>query len=218
MRKYNINALFIIVMISTIAAIFGYGNHKSFKAAQSLNHKLDSLNVKSAEIEAIRKTITIAYPNVGKDEAIVYAYMFYNISSKYKNVDPIAFAALIKIESGWNPTLVSSKECRGMTQLQSSTAEAMCKQLGIEYKKGVTEWNDVLNIILGLNYFSSRYESHNLSYAIKSYIGGDGFSNATSSNKAYIERYSNDFINEYRKLYYIHKGVQYEASLLKKLL
>jgi soluble lytic murein transglycosylase-like protein len=176
--------------------------------------ELDSLKAYPNELSQISKTITVAYPVVSDIEAKYYAKIFYDISKQYK-VDMPSFLALIKIESGWNPTLISSRKCRGLTQVSVAAATDECKKLGIEYKEGVTEWSDIANILIGLDYFSSRFQKSGCEYAIKSYIGGDGFKSATGANKEYIDRYTKEFMVEYVRVGYIYKGVKYD-ELIKK--
>ena len=177
----------------------------------SSNKKLDSIQNYFNELDIIKKTIIISYPVVSEVEAKYYSYIFYNISQQYK-VDFAAFPALIRIESNWNPTLVSSRKCRGLTQIASATASDGCRQFNVDYKEGVTEWNDILNVIIGLDYFSLRYKKNGLEYAIRSYIGGDGFRNAAGDNKIYIEKYTKEFMGEFTKVSYINKGVRYDAE------
>ena len=174
-------------------------------------NRLDSLNTYFNELDIISKTINISYPVVSEVEAKYYAKIFYDISKQY-NIDISAFPALIRIESNWNPTLISSKKCRGLTQIASVTAADGCKKFNINYKEGTTEWNEIINVVIGLDYFSSRYQRKGLDYAIRSYIGGDGFNEASEKNSEYIEKYTKEFYQEYKKVNYIHKGVEYELS------
>jgi Transglycosylase SLT domain len=204
----------ILAVLLMLLSLYISNNSNITKITNTKLLKLDSLVTYSQNINIISKTIIISNPTVPEIEAKYYAIIFYDISHKY-NIDVTSFIALIHIESNWSPVLTSNKNCKGLTQISKLTEIDECSKLGINYKENVTEWDDIANILIGLDYFASRYQKSGLDYAIKAYVGGDNYKQASSINGAYIDKYTKDFTIEYIKTKYIYHGVEYELGYKK---
>lgn len=118
---------------------------------------------------------------------IVYASVYFTLNrnheqfipliekySKEVGLDEELVAAIIKVESGFNPKAKSNMDAVGLMQLLPDTAKWMAEKLEIEFSE-----EDLLdpekNIRLGTNYFKylfDMYKSEDL--AILAYNGGLG--------------------------------------------
>lgn len=182
--------------------------HNSECKIKQLENKIDSLKNFHSTIEVMAKTLQIEY-NISLPMAKYSSYIFYDFSQKYKLPWEI-YASCVKIESGWNPTLVSSSKARGLMQLIEGTAKARAAKLGIKYSVGVTEWNDIENMVMGCDYLSEGYDTSN---GFKKYIGGENWKQTTDSKHVEtMDKYSLDAKIEFRKLELIYKGLLYEEK------
>jgi hypothetical protein len=181
--------------------------------------ELDSIYAEQDTLAYIQKMMLVAYPQLSKWEVRYYAPIFRDFCKTYKVPAPL-MVSIIGIESQWNPTLTSRAGCKGLGQLLPSTAEIECRKLGIDYTPNVTEWTDVVNLVVSLNYFCSKYEKNGREYAIKSYVGGPAYKKTTGKNAEYISYYNNlvekeakkvkNILHESNKLMYVYRGVIYE--------
>lgn len=188
---------------------------------ESLTKSLDSLKQIETEKQIINKTLRVAYPQLSEFEGKYYAEIFYDFCYVRYRVPFTIPAAIFGIESGWNPTLISKAKCRGLGQLGSSAAAEGCGRYGISYLEGYTEWNDILNVALSLDYFCKKFEAKGDSFAIRAYVGGDTWQKAVpgGDRDKYIKSYTKsiaekeDIIKkvlvETTKLTYINNGVLY---------
>lgn len=183
----------------------GFNRHRVRRVRE-----LDSLS-SSCNEETTRRLIAtslIAAYNGRRDghlsffEAYPYASLFQEYSKHYK-IDWEVYGALIWVESQYDPSRKSNRNCKGMSQLSESTAKAMACSLGIFYERDRTVWNDMLNITLGLCYLSKSIKKYNVKRGLKIYIGGEGFSETNSD----VIQYWGAVYNEYLRLQFIHKGV-----------
>ena len=163
--------------------------------------KIDSL-------QFIQKTLGVAY-GLSESEQIMYAKLFKNYAG---NEWPLV-AAVIQIESKYNPTLSSSSKARGLMQLLEGTMQEQCTKLNISYKENVTIWNEAINIRCGIAYlFESKnggLELNTTEIMVKRYIGGITYIRAEKGGERekVINDYYNAVMREYVKLQFIYKGV-----------
>ncbi|BDU50599.1 lytic transglycosylase domain-containing protein [Haliovirga abyssi] len=126
------------------------------------------------------------------------------ISEKY-NVERISILALIKAESNFRETAISSKGAVGMMQLMPSTAKWIAKKRGIKF-----DINDLYkyktNIEIGVIYYKYLYEN----------LNGD-FEKILAAYNAGISRIENEQwkkISETRKYVWKVKIYRFFYSLL----
>lgn len=184
-----------------------------------LKKDYDNLFSKLDSIYRIKNSLLISYPKqkikdngkyiligLTEFEANIYSYSFYQLAKKYK-IDWEIIASLVWVESRFNPTLESSKNCKGLTQLKENTAKAQAKKMGIPFLKKVL-WHDLNNLEIGINYFCDvSFDNKYYEYMAKRYVGGPKFYKyKLQKTKEYIEYYKNLIMNEYNKLKYIYKG------------
>jgi soluble lytic murein transglycosylase-like protein len=144
--------------------------------------------------------------------------MFDEFSKKF-NIPWEVYPALIRIETNFNPTLMSKAGAKGISQVMVATAKEECSKLNIQFTDA-TLWNEILNLTIGLSYFSEGYkecvgdldQQRALVHAIKRYCGGPGYSKGTDSSKAYVGEYKTTVWEEYTRLSYVFKGVLYSRN------
>jgi hypothetical protein len=230
MRK--ILNIVIPIIIITIAAFAGFkffcivSDYGDYLA--KMENDLDSLKTIQKDKQIIKQTMMIEYPQLSEFEGDAYAELFYSFCYERYKVSWTIPAAIIGIESGWNPTLISAKKCRGLGQLSSAAANEGCSKYGISYSEGYTEWNDVLNLALSLDYYCKKDTARGDSFAIRAYVGGDTWPAAVpeGDRDKYIKSYAKDvaekeakiskILAEQKRLMYINKGAAYEYGVLKR--
>jgi soluble lytic murein transglycosylase-like protein len=172
-------------------------------------------------IDVMERTLLLVYNHISKYEAHYFSIIFDDFSEK-NGVPWTAYAALVRIESNFNPTTVSPARCKGLTQCKESTAKEVAEKLGITYNDA-TLWNDILNVIIGLTYFSDGFKERKdslgideaLKHAMKRYCGGPGYQRINFESKIYVGEYKSTLWQEYVRLSYVYKGVLYEAQKKK---
>lgn len=176
---------------------------------------------------AIKKALLISYPKtVVKDrsgkkerdiligvtdfEAEVYAFIFTTLAEKY-GVDWEALAALIWVESRFNPTLTSSSDAKGLAQLLEPTAKETAKREGIPYVENHVVWNDLNSLELGVSYFCRGVvlgDTVDYEKMYKGYVGGDNYARLKKpDNVQYVKYYYSLSTRECQKIHYIFKGL-----------
>lgn len=172
----------------------------------------------------IAATLSKAYPQLSKYETIAYAQIIYHFTCEKYAIPFEEPCAIIQIETGWDPTLVSISKCRGLGQLSTAAAAESAAKINIDYLPGITEWRDIDNLALSLEYYCSRRENGTAESATKSYIGGDTWKKAASGGdrEKVINQYDKSvgverlrikkIMAEVEKLKYIKGGVIYYAE------
>lgn len=91
------------------------------------------------------------------------------------NVEPYLVMAIIKTESNFNKTAVSSKEAKGLMQIMDSTAEDIKSKIDTDID--ITDiYDEKVNITLGCKYISTLIEKYSGNYylAVCAYNAGMG--------------------------------------------
>ncbi len=107
-----------------------------------------------------------------------YEHIAKNAAS-YK-VDPYLVAAVIKVESKFDPDAVSSQGARGLMQIMPATGVWAAEQLGLEnFEEGML-FDPMINIQIGTWYLAnlSREFDDKLPLVIAAYNGGRGTVNS----------------------------------------
>jgi len=113
-------------------------------------------------------TASFFYPFSYRQEICYY-------SNRYQ-LDPSLVAAVIKVESGFQPEALSPKGARGLMQIMPSTAEWIAEMKGIETHCVDMLYNPSYNLHLGtwyLSYLLERFD-YDLPKALAAYNGGQG--------------------------------------------
>jgi len=213
-------------------AVVGSGVYRGYLWCRSYHQDHEHLkkqvaaNVASKKhIRDIEKTLKVNYEFLSKYEAHYYALIYNDFSQAYETPWEI-YAALVRIESNFDPTQKSDKDAKGMVQIIESTGKIMASKMGLRYKEGETLWNDLLNMMIGFTYFSEGYldrlndgatKDEALQHAIRRYLGGSGYekqpknpsspTNHGKEKRVYISEYNITVWQEYKKLQYVFKGV-----------
>lgn len=110
---------------------------------------------------------------------LYYPYRYRQIietNAKRYGVDPLLVAAVMRVESKYNPDAVSSKGAMGLMQIMPSTADWIAAQVGIEELTAEMIMDPEINIQLGTWYLanlSKEFEGR-LDVVIAAYNGGRG--------------------------------------------
>jgi len=166
------------------------------------------------------KTLVVAY-NISTYEARYYSTVFYEFSDKY-DVPWEIYPALIRIESNFKPGLRSSKGAKGLMQILEGTGRDVARKIGVNFIPEETLWNETLNLVIGMTYLTdaikrdtTESDSSALAHGIKTYLGGPDYvkalKEASGENAKYIGVYKSTVWDEYTKLRYIYKGVQFQG-------
>lgn len=187
------------------------------------NPELDRRIERETKLKNIERTVLERYPFLSEMEVHYYSIFFLEFSEKY-DLPWEVLAALVRVESNFDPSQKSSKGAKGMTQVIEETGKKVALDLGIRYEEGKTLWNDFLNMIIGFTYFGQTYEAkiqaggtvdEAIREAIGTYIGGPDFRQKTNGNKVYVMEYSTTVYQEYRTLAWMFKGVCAEVDSLE---
>ncbi|WP_448575627.1 lytic transglycosylase domain-containing protein [Thermomicrobium sp.] len=97
-------------------------------------------------------------------------------ASERFGIDPLLLAALIRQESGFEPTAVSPAGARGLTQVMPETAAALARQLGFPNWDPADAFRPQTSIVLGAAELAQRLRqfSGDLVLALASYNAGPG--------------------------------------------
>ncbi|MDW7652308.1 MAG: lytic transglycosylase domain-containing protein [Bacillota bacterium] len=127
----------------------------------------------------VMTTLLLAFwrtPQVGR---LLYPYSYREIieenAAEY-GVDPLLVAAVIRVESKYDPDAVSPRGALGLMQLMPATAEWIAPQVGIDTLTEEMLLDPKVNIKLGTWYLANLSEefSANLDVVLASYNGGRG--------------------------------------------
>lgn len=198
---------------------------KRRKESSNLNAQIEDCNRKTRLRRDIERTLSVSYEFLSKYEVRSYADMFCHFSDE-TGIPWEMFAAIVRIESNFDPTQKSDKGAIGMTQVLESTGKATANRMGVRFKDGTTLWNDVINMAIGFTYFAEGYQQHliecsdtveALHFAICRYLAGTAAASSmvkkskSSSGgmevRQYVSEYNETIWQEYRKLHFTFKGV-----------
>lgn len=173
---------------------------------------VEKIKNEEMELRSIEKTLKMAY-SLNRFESRYYAYIFKDLSEE-ENIPWQLIAAVIWIESKYDPSATSIANCKGLMQLKDKTAKEVCESVNVRYYGNIV-WNDIMNIVLGSHYLASDYHKKGLEWALKKYVGGPKIKKAGES-KRYENWYKGRVKGEYIKLKYIHKGIILENKQINK--
>ena len=191
-----------------ILSFMGSYNYKLSAENRALSNNLLKYEERDRRLENMQKAILVSY-NLTTYEARYYSFIFDDFSRKY-NIPWEVFPALIKIESNFNPGVLSKEHAKGLTQVLEATGRIQANKMGIPFTEG-TLWNSVLNIVIGFDYFSEGYaekvkgttQDSALKHAMRRYVGGPGYISVNSE----IKEYKISLWDEYQRVSYVYKGI-----------
>lgn len=220
-------------------AVTGYGGYCGYLWCKAYHTEHQRLQAQVASniadkkyIRDIEQTLKVNYEFLSKYECHYYGLIFNDFGKAY-DVPWEVYAALVRIESNFDPTQKSDMDAKGMTQILESTGKTMAAKLDINYTENKTVWYDLTNTILGLSYFSEGYRhklnegatrDEALQHAIKRYLGGSGYASEPKKppsptahgrvKRIYVSEYNITVWQEYKKLQYVFKGVCADTTSL----
>jgi Transglycosylase SLT domain len=213
--KYTINLVILAIMILIglsigMIMIYSVKQQNTNRNITVLKTKIDSLSVykeKELKLRNMEKALLICY-DISSYEAHYYSIIYDDFATKY-NIPWQIYPAIIRIESNFDPTLLSPKKAKGIAQVLDGTGKTIATKLGINYVPTETLWNDLLCQIIGFTYLSEAIKSKGLDNGVKCYIGGIGFDKGRKD----IGEYRTTVLKEFEKLKYIYLGVVKEGEL-----
>lgn len=110
--------------------------------------------------------------------------VLYQCAGDYK-LDPLLVAAVISVESSFNPVATSPKQAMGLMQIMPATAYELAAELGMAVVNEEEFYDPDVNIRLGYYYLAklSREFNGNMIFALAAYNAG--LTNAKTWAKAY---------------------------------
>lgn len=132
--------------------------------------------VVSKEPTRIANTLLSTYPYLkmwGPDVLYYWSCIIYDQCQRYGMPWELVVAK-INCESGFNPKAISEMNAKGIAQMLDSTGAMTARELGITFVPGVTLYNDVSAMIMGIRYLYKGYKSENYDEdnTFKCYYGG----------------------------------------------
>lgn len=219
-EKFKINNILVLILLIAAIGIISTGvtwailhNKHKGDIKTLIEQKEKELGIskcyiiKEYRLECMIKTLMIAY-KLSKWESYYMCIMFDDFSIKYEIPWEI-FPAIIRVESNFNPSAKSPKDCFGLMQLKKSTAKEIADRLGIRFNDK-TVWNDFVNIILGSTYLCTLADKGDLKGGVKGYLGGPDYKKSIKSNhdtRKYVREYKTTVMSEYEKLSLMFRGV-----------
>lgn len=95
--------------------------------------------------------------------------------AKLNGVDPLFLAALIRLESLWDPAAVSVADARGLTQVIPPTGEAIARSLGVPGFRVADLHRPAVSLRFGTWYFAQHLRRFGSAHqALAAYNGGSG--------------------------------------------
>ena len=164
--------------------------------------------ITTERIKSMTKTLMVAY-NLDKWMAHYLSVIFNDFSDAY-NIPWEIYASIVRIESGFKTTLVSSKGAKGVMQILESTGKGVASSIDLPYVESQTLWNEIHNLCLGCTYLSENIKKSGLEGGVKSYLGGPAYLKTIQSNgdhRTYISEYKSSVWVEFKKLSYIYRGI-----------
>jgi hypothetical protein len=194
---------------------------KIVKLIKEIEYLKGEKKARDQRIDMMEKTMVLVYNNLSAYEAHYYSIIYDDFYQK-DSVPWEAYASLARIESNFNPTVMSSARCKGIYQLKDSTAKGVAKKLDIAYNE-TTLWNEFLNTVLGLTYFGEGFKEKKdslgveeaLKHAMKRYCGGPAYQIQNPESRRYVGEYKTSLWQEYTRLSYVYKGMLYDAGIRK---
>ena len=144
--------------------------------------------------------------DISQYEAHYYCIIYDDFATKY-GIPWEIYPAVIRIESNFDPTVLSPKGAKGIAQVIEGTGKATADKMGIVYKPMSTLWNDLLCQLIGFTYLSEAIKKKGFEDGIKCYVGGLGF----DAGRKDIGEYRTTVRKEYDRLSYVYKGVLYDS-------
>ena len=210
----------IIVVLVVFSIIFSiYRSYRGiYLENQRISSKLQNYESKEFRLNSMQKTVEVLY-DITPYEAKYYSIIFDDFSQKY-NLPWEAYPALIRIESNFNPGIMSKSRAKGLTQVMEVTGKTQAEKLGIPYND-YTLWNSILNMIIGFNFFSEGYaekidsvsQDEALKHAMKRYCGGPGYMKSNPDARLYVKEYKMTLWDEYLRVSYVYKGLMYDQMI-----
>ncbi len=164
--------------------------------------------------KCISLTLQLAY-DLSEWESFCYATIFDEFSLLYKTHWEL-YAALIRVETNFNPTRKSGKDCKGLMQIKESTGKEVAKKLDIKFREGQSLWNEFINIAIGSTYLSDFVNKRGVHGGIKSYLGGPDYKKSVQKKAEtfkYVGEYKTRVSEEYDQLRYMFRGIVDEHSI-----
>lgn len=218
-KIYRIIAV-IFIFLSFFLFFYAYYYYREFGRLSNITEKLKELEDKDKNYtlreqrqQTMTKTLMIVY-GLSKWEAHYYSIIFDDFSRKF-DIPWEIYPAIIRVESNFKCTVVSSKGAKGIMQILETTGEIISKEIGINYIKGETLWNDLCNLIIGCYYLSIYINEKGLDSGVQSYLGGPAYLKSAKSNAdvfKYLGEYKTTVGKEYKILSYMYRGIVAELG------
>lgn len=170
--------------------------------------RADRLEKEEARIVDMAKALRVLY-YVSDPEAEMLAREFRRAESDSARWE--LYAAVCRVESGFNPTLTSRANCKGLMQLSDSTAVHYAPMAGAVWRPGWSPWADALNVRVGCIYLRELVVKFGEEIGVKMYVAGEPRikrSPGMPEAGVYLAR----VMEEKTKLKYVYAGIRAERN------
>jgi len=148
------------------------------KEIDSIKFELDYYQSHELKRKNMERALLLCY-NISQYEAHYWSIVYDDFSDKYKTPWEL-YPAITRIESNFNPLLISDMNAMGMLQTLRATAIGVAKRIGIKYND-TTPYNALLSQIIGFTYLSEIIQKSGIDEGIRSYIEGPDGKNCTTA-------------------------------------
>ena len=221
-NKYRLLFLMVLVYLTLVSYKYGSDFVNDFNSMREERDQLinyqKTVSDRNMDFLNMKRTLNERYGFLSKYEVHYYAIIFRDFAEQYE-IPWTVLAALVRVESNFDPSLKSPVGAKGMTQVMDNTGRKVAESLEIKYGKS-TLWNDLLNMVIGFTYFCEQYKSARasgesgdvaLKHAIGVYIGGNNYANKKRlADQIYVKEYNTSVYQEYKTLSWMYRGVSSE--------
>lgn len=195
MKKQNNISIFIIFILLIFISYLLYLNTIPYNI-----NKIDTITI-SKEPQRIANTLYKCYPaiRIWGNDVIYYWSLIIHDQAQKRELEWSIICAKIHCESGFNPKAISNMNAKGISQMLDSTAVMVGRKIGMTYVPGITLWNDVSAMLLGIEYLDQGIKKEkSIKNGLRCYYAGSGW--RKNKNQEAIDEYVQTLMTEKKKL------------------
>lgn len=159
-----------LICISCLLTIIAYD---CMLPAYNFNCKKTKKQVYSKDIHKIKKVFDYYKADLTDEEKLACAKVIYDIDKKNNSLNSNEVLAVIKVESRFRRSALSSRGAVGLMQIMPNTYKGLCKRYNLKYEGRKGLLRPTLNVYVGSRYLIDLKKEHiKNKYAYESYNRG----------------------------------------------